>query len=120
MGYKMVNAPYRQPPLADFIPTAAELELLADEDELEESSGDSEEPATLDYLSVIVKPLNGGDTVPPLVYLDALSDYFGTFLPTGQDPRQDQCYLEAETLLSDQVLLDLMPLGTARTLVQTR
>src|SRR5262249_42964280 len=51
MGYRTVDAPYRQPPLVDFTPTARERELIGPVDEETEEAESGEPSGTVDYLA---------------------------------------------------------------------
>lgn len=120
LGFKMVNAGYRQPALEDWVPTQAELDLGVDPGEeasLEE--GQDEEEGSVNYLCILVKTRKVAKTLPTRVYLKLVSGFFRTFLPADQEATQHPCYLETAEQLDGVEELELLKIGSKRTISQT-
>ncbi len=119
-GYRCVNGSYRQPALEDWVASEEEEDLIVPEEVAEEAADEEEAPSSVDYLCVIVKSRFGGNTIPTEDFEDTVAGYFGTFLPAGEDPRQDPCFVEAHALHAGLASLDLIEIGSRRSICQNR
>ena len=116
----LLDAPYRQPPLVDLVPTDSERALIGEETEelsIDEGAADA---ATVDYLQIIGKLRDRVGTVSSERFKSAVAGYFQTFLPQQSKAELDSCYLEIAAKLSGLSDINLVPIGSRRIYGQLR
>lgn len=115
-GWQTVNGPYRQPALVNLVPTAAEAALIGTEGE-----EDTDEPAgTVDYLQIICRLRSPSTVLSAGRFKDAVGGYFKTFLPDTCAVADEPCYKEIGERLRNVSQLELLPIGSPRSLAQPR